>query len=795
MKQILNSSLTKRILISLAIILSIVTISIGYSALNTTLNITGEVVTRVSADIRITSLETERLSDGAYNTYNSTFSKDETNMYTTLPENGSVAVYKITITNYSSNDYILSELNTNKSNTDISCIIEGISEGDIIPANSEITFTIKMLYVEVGEAIESINNVFSVKYVFEEYVPDSGGGATVTLLSDKVISDNGGKSAIETNTSNNPPDFTTVPTADNSGMYVADEGSGKTYYYRGIIDNNYVLLDNTYWRIIRVTNDNSVRMIYQGTTATASGANSTTGSKSVFISVSGSKQATAASPYKNVYGPSTAASNINTFYQNSLSSNEDKFSLTSGYCNDVTDTNGIAQVKASSIFGDVTSSVNYAAYKTRYLNNTPTFTCPENAYVYAVLGGNKTLSYPVAMITMDEVMYAGGLNAANSDYYLNSNIDYWVMTPWQYNYVIGIKTSSVFIVKADGTLNGDAVQRSHYLRPVVTLNSNTVWGGGDGTASNPYTIGEEQSSVTIDPTPYANSTLASTIQSVYEAGDTSVYYHDSNLANSAGDNSYRYSGKNPNNYVCFGSTEETCPNNNLYRIIGVIDGNVKLISADYATTSMLGTDGGYIANTSPNDDNYRGYLSNNVPTYAYNNKNGNSSNNTWGEGPLVINNLNTNLINTFSTEWQNKIVTTTWKVGNVNYFDAIYRTAQEVYNLEMGNTETYSAKVGLLYANDYGFSTSPLFWTREMNSYSNKFVKENNWLYLGLREWIISHGATLNLTNYAATIKEEANIGYELVYKGLPVRPVFSIDSSVIYTGGTGTREDPMRLS
>ena len=83
MKQILNSSLTKRILISLAIILSIVTISIGYSALNTTLNITGEVVTRVSADIRITSLETERLSDGAYNTYNSTFSKDETNMYTT----------------------------------------------------------------------------------------------------------------------------------------------------------------------------------------------------------------------------------------------------------------------------------------------------------------------------------------------------------------------------------------------------------------------------------------------------------------------------------------------------------------------------------------------------------------------------------------------------------------------------------------------------------------------------------------------------------------------------------------
>lgn len=226
MKQILKSSLTKRILISIAIILSIVTISIGYSALNTTLNITGEVVTRVPADIRITSLKTERLTEGAYNTYEPTFSKNETNMYTTLPENGSVAVYKVTITNYSSKNYILSELNINKSNTDISCLIEGISEGDIIPANSEITFTIKMLYVEIGETNERTNNVFSIEYVFEEYNPSSGeGGATVTLLSDKVISDNGGKSAIETKTSSAPPDFTTAPTADNSGMYVADEGS------------------------------------------------------------------------------------------------------------------------------------------------------------------------------------------------------------------------------------------------------------------------------------------------------------------------------------------------------------------------------------------------------------------------------------------------------------------------------------------------------------------------------------------------------------------------------------------
>ena len=793
----LKNRINKKIFISIAIIFSIASISIGYSALNTTLNISGEVAARVPSDIRITNLKTVRLSDGAYNTYNPSFSKDTTTISTTLPEEISVAEYVITITNYSNKNYVLKEINTlNQSNEIISCFIQGISEGDIINANSEVTFTIKVLYTGAMGDIENQSNIYSVRYIFEEYTkdPDEEIGGSSILLSDRVISDNGGKSVIETNTSNNPPDFSSVPTSENSGMYVAEEGTGKTYYYRGIINNNYVKLDDTYWRIIRVTNDNSVRMIYQGKSATASGADSTTGSKSIFVEATGSKSSKAASPYKNVYGPSTAASNINSFYQSDLLSNADKFSLTSGYCNDVTDTSGKAQVSASTIFSDVKNSVNYASKKTRYEKNAPTFTCPANAYVYAVSGGNQTLTYPVAMITMDEVMYAGGLNAANSNYYLNSNIDYWVMTPWEYNYVIGIKTSAVFIVKADGTLNGDLVQNSHYLRPVVTLNSDTVWGGGDGTADNPYTIGVGNSQVTIDPTPYANSTLANTIQSVYEAGDTSVYHHTSSLLNSAGDNSYRYSGKNPNNYVCFGSDASTCPSENLYRIIGLIDGNVKLISADYATTNMLGDTSGYMGTTSSSVDTYLGSLQTAIPTYAYNNKNGSDSNNTWGEGPLVLDNLNTNFLNTFSSNWQNKIVTTNWKVGHVNYFDAIYRIPREVYNLEMGNTETYNAKVGLLYANDYGFSVSPIFWTKNMNSYSNTYLKENNWLYLGLKEWIISHGKTFNVTNYAASINTNAGIGYERVYNGLPVRPVFSV-SDVTYTGGTGTKDDPMRLS
>ena len=75
------------------------------------------------------------------------------------------------------------------------------------------------------------------------------------------------------------------------------------------------------------------------------------------------------------------------------------------------------------------------------------------------------------------------------------------------------------------------------------------------------------------------------IDNVYvEDGVNGLYYHDgvgtyTNANQEAGDNSYRYAGANPNNYVCFGSTETMCPADNLYRIIGVFGNQIKLIKA------------------------------------------------------------------------------------------------------------------------------------------------------------------------------------------------------------------------
>ena len=199
--------------------------------------------------------------------------------------------------------------------------------------------------------------------------------------------------------------------------------------------------------------------------------------------------------------------------------------------------------------------------------------------------------------------------------------------------------------------------------------------------------------------------------------ETSIYHHDSSLENGAEDNSYRYAGGNLNNYVCFGSDEATCPHENLYRIIGLIDGKIKLIMADGATTDMLGTDGTYIATYV---DTWSSYLS----TYKGNgdlSKIGSykwtiSATNTWSASSLNKSNLNINYLaylDAKNAKWKSMIADTTWYIDGLTAPTAEYTNAKTVYNYEVGTnkgTTTVTSKVGLMYLSDYYYSASPEYW-------------------------------------------------------------------------------------
>ena len=296
------------------------------------------------------------------------------------------------------------------------------------------------------------------------------------------------------------------------------------------------------------------------------------------------------------------------------------------------------------------------------------------------------------------------------------------------------------------------------------------------------------------------------ISNVYTGvdGENGLYYHDgvgsyTNASEEAGDNSYRYAGTNPNNYVCFGSDEETCPNDNLYRIIGVFNDTgeyqVKLIKYDYATSTLLGTDGAYNSSTTSLGDYYNGSQST-LYLYFWNNDTGR---NIWSESNLNTINLNTNYLNNIGSTWASKIAEHTWQVGG-NMPSNIYSVSvKSTYTNEIISpldATTFSGKVGLMYASDYGYASSPDNWSTNLSDYANDTNRNNNWMFMGFNEWIISPSPDGHIPNYSYFILSERNISRIRVhYEVYAIRPTFYLNSDVAYISGDGSQSNPFRIA
>ena len=306
-----------------------------------------------------------------------------------------------------------------------------------------------------------------------------------------------------------------------------------------------------------------------------------------------------------------------------------------------------------------------------------------------------------------------------------------------------------------------------------------------------------------DPT-----SLADYVKSLYTGtqGENSIYYHDSSLTNGAGDSSYRYSGANPNNYVCFGTNTTPCPTDNLYRIIGVFGNNVKLIKYDYGTTDELGTDGDYYQTYKEGgmDSTYKGTYGDGekIGAYYWNYKATNAATNTWSTSLLNKTNLNTNFINNIGEEWANKIATTTWKVGGNTYSNIYSKTPSVVYQNEIVNPVTtnttdnateYTAKIGLMYVSDYGFAAEPSAWTLTMGNYNNTTATSTNWMYMGLYEWTLSRRADGSINAFG--VDYVGYVNYSDVLGNNAVRPSFNLESSITYVSGSGSASDPMVIN
>ena len=250
------------------------------------------------------------------------------------------------------------------------------------------------------------------------------------------------------------------------------------------------------------------------------------------------------------------------------------------------------------------------------------------------------------------------------------------------------------------------------------------------------------------------------------ASVSNIYIHDSSLTNGAGDNSYRYAGASDsvNNYICLGSDAATCPEANLFRIIGVFGGKTKVIRAKSV--------GGQKWNTS------------------YSNTWSSSSLNTYLNGEYLTS------IGTIA----DKIATTTWKVGgntSANISGVVPKTA---YQYEVGSsasTTTVDKKIGLMYVTDYYYSASPSAWTLVGYNGSDatkdyRAAKTTNWLYLGSDEWTISRNS--DTTSTAFCVNSTGFVSLDSVTISYAVRPSFNLESSTTYVSGSGSMSDPVRI-
>ena len=298
-------------------------------------------------------------------------------------------------------------------------------------------------------------------------------------------------------------------------------------------------------------------------------------------------------------------------------------------------------------------------------------------------------------------------------------------------------------------------------------------------------------------------TLAEYVKSQYTGtqGENNIYYHTSTLTNGAGDNSYRYAGASDqvNNFVCFGSTETSCPTDNLYRIIGVFEDKVKLIKYDYATSALLRTDGDYSSSETPNASTYKGSLTS-INIYSWNYKAANSASNEWSTSLLNKTNLNTNYLNNIGTTWSNLVEDATWKVSGHTTNSV---TPSEMYTAEITNaTKTYgpsdgTSKIGLMYASDYGFAASPSAWTKTLYNYSGNdangtSIKTINWMYMGYYDWTLTPNSSDSSSVFS--LNSFGTLSYGGAFFGYGSRPVFYLKSSVLYVGGSGTKNLPITL-
>ena len=279
-----------------------------------------------------------------------------------------------------------------------------------------------------------------------------------------------------------------------------DECTSASIYNKNCTEYKYANTgDDIYWRIIRTNLDGSIKLLYAGTSPdTTSGyigksAFNTTYNDPMYV---GYKYGTSGSLENNRLNTndSTMKTYIDNWYKNNLTAYTKYLSNDAVYCND-------RNLKSGETYSN---SFDYASWERIYTNKQPTYNCTNMSDAFSVNNTSAKLDYPVGLMTIDELSYAGGVYKAKLTtpyawYYTNENgksitgsEDSWSLSPSFWNSA----SSGDWRwggSSEPGYLSYNSADLAYAVRPAISLKSCTKWASGDGSSSNPYTIQETTS--------------------------------------------------------------------------------------------------------------------------------------------------------------------------------------------------------------------------------------------------------------------------------------------------------------
>ncbi len=285
-----------------------------------------------------------------------------------------------------------------------------------------------------------------------------------------------------------------------SGIYVAEDDDGDTYYFRGKVDNNYVKLSqssNLLWRVIRINGDGTIRLIlndkidpaeqtfneyyndYRYLGYTYNNTTPCTKDKPCTSNYTGSG-------FSNSNGGqnSDIKKTLEDWYNTNLKDYDDKIALTT-FCNDTSYGSGTEDTVSSQL------SLHYGADK-RISNEQPSLHCPN-----PVKQGGENRDYggvyrlKIGLINIDELYFGGYIEyniddnnkfATNHNYLYHDYI-WWTMSPYGY----GGGCWAIFRGEDNGSIGAEMHNAGYAALPVINLNSD-VTVTGSGTEEDPYVV-------------------------------------------------------------------------------------------------------------------------------------------------------------------------------------------------------------------------------------------------------------------------------------------------------------------